>query len=81
MAMLTYKLQNHLRFGDETITEIEIEEPTYKVLRDADLSNGQETCNVIIEQCSNLPKDVLDKLSGRDYIALIEQVAGSDFLE
>jgi hypothetical protein len=75
-----HTLERPIKFGDNTITEVIISEPNYKVLKNCDLSNGQETVNTIIKQCSNVPEDVLDNMSGGDYIELIGKVAESDFL-
>jgi hypothetical protein len=75
-----YTLERPIMFGDKAIKEIIVSEPNYKVLKNCDLSDGQATINTIIKMCSNVPEDVLDGMSGGDYIELITKVAESDFL-
>ncbi len=75
-----FTLTRPLKFGDEEIKEIIVSEPNFKVLKRCNLSDGQATINTIISKCSNVPEEVLDGMSGGDYIELIGLVAESDFL-
>ena len=80
MTEIKHLLNKPLAFGDNTINEIIISEPTYKTLKQCDLNDGQGTINKIIEDCNNLPQGYIDQISSKDYIELLSKVAESDFL-
>ncbi|WVR18338.1 tail assembly chaperone protein [Bordetella phage PY223] len=79
--MKTLKLKKPIQYGSETISELQVHEPTAKDLRSMPLDMGKATLGMMLDvaaNCARQAPSVIDMLSMEDTMALAEMIG--DFL-
>ena len=77
METRKYKLIDPIKFGEDTITELEFIKPQVKHLKKLDGATGDVSKTAkMIEVCANIPPSVVDEISLKDFTEIANFVTG-----